>query len=111
MKEGLPIVVTDTPRKKHLDRLRRQIDDQKMDTVFSAAKIYLDRLRKDIGNKTMNKILSAQGDSTLMFAIDTTGSMGLEIKAAKAIAKEIISVTRDSEVDYILSPFNDPGKI
>ena len=58
----------------------------------------------------MNKILSAQGDSTLMFAIDTTASMSDEIQAAKAIAKAIISVTRDFEVDYILSPFNDPGK-
>ena len=82
-----------------------------MGTVFSAAKIYLDRLREDIGDKKMDKILSAQGDSTLMFAIDTTGSMGEGIKAAKVIAKEIISVTRELEVDYILSPFNDPGKI
>ena len=82
-----------------------------MDTVFSAAKIYLDRLRKDIGNKTMDKVLSAQVYSTLTFAIDTTGSMGLEIKTGKTIAKEIISVTHNSEVDYILSPFNNPGKI
>ena len=95
------------PLKRHSDRLRRAIGD----TISSAAKSYLDRLRKDIGDKKMNKILSAQGDSTLMFAIDTTASMYDEIQAAKAIAKAIISVTRDFEVDYILSPFNDPGKI
>merc|ERR1719427_109845 len=34
--------------------------------------------------------------------------MKQEINAAKAIAKQIISATRDYEVDYILSPFNDP---
>ena len=101
----------DAPGKKHLDRLRREIADKKMGSVFSAAKIYLARLRKDIGDKNMDKILSAQGDSTLIFAIDTTGSMAEGIKAAKAIAKEIISVTRESQVDYILSPFNDPGKV
>ena len=58
----------------------------------------------------MDEILSSQGDSTLMFTMDTTGSMSQEIKAAKAIAKQIISATRDFEVDYILSPFNDPSK-
>lgn len=58
----------------------------------------------------MDEILSSQGDSTLMFAIDTTGSMSDEIHAAKAIAKQIINATRDFKVDYILSPFNDPRK-
>ena len=58
----------------------------------------------------MDEILSSQGDSTLMFAIDTTGSMKDEIQAAKAIAKQIINATRDFKVDYILSPFNDPRK-
>ena len=66
-------------------------------------------MRRDAVEKKTGTVLSVQGDSTLIFAIDTTGSMGEDIQAAKAIAKEIISVTRDSEVDYILSPFNDPG--
>ena len=30
---------------------------------------------KNIGDKNMDKILSTQGDSTLMFVIDTTDSM------------------------------------
>ena len=101
MKEGLPIVDIHTT----------ETGDKKMETLLSAAQIYLDKLRKEIGDEKMDKILSAKGDSTLMFAIDTTGSMGDEINAAKAIAKQIINVTRESEVDYILSPFNDPGKI
>ena len=90
--------------------MRRQIKVNQMDAISLAAKDYLDRLRKDIGDAKMNKILSAQGDSTLMFVIDTTSSMGGEIKAAKEIAKAIINVTRDFEVNYILSPFSDPGK-
>ena len=76
-----------------------------------AAAKYLDELRKNITNETMEKIISAKGDSTLIFVIDTTGSMGDEINAAKAIAKQIINTERDYEVDYILSPFNDPSKI
>ena len=59
----------------------------------------------------MDEIISATGDSTLMFAIDTTGSMRREINDAKAIAKQIINKKRDHKVDYILSPFNDPSKI
>ena len=89
--------------------MRRDAVEKKTGTVLSETKTYLDRLRRVVGDKKMDKILSVQGDSTLIFAIDTTGSMGEDIQAAKAIAKEIISVTRDSEVDYILSPFNDPG--
>ena len=89
--------------------MRRDVVEKKTGTVLSETKTYLDRLRRVVGDKKMDKILSIQGDSTLIFAIDTTGSMGEDIQAAKAIAKEIISVTRDSEVDYVLSPFNDPG--
>ena len=49
--------------------------------------------------------------TTLMFAIDDTGSMADEIQAAKDIATHIVNYRRPNlEVDYILlSPFNDPG--
>ena len=89
--------------------MRKDVVEKKSGKILSETKTYLDRLWGVVGDKKMDKILSVQGDSTLIFAIDTTGSMGEDIQAAKAIAKEIISVTRDSEVDYILSPFNDPG--
>ena len=48
---------------------------------------------------------------TLMFAIDDTGSMGSEIVAVKAIAKYIIEYPsrQYTEIDYVLSPFNDPS--
>lgn len=91
--------------------MRRDAVEKKTGTVLSETKTYLDGLRRVVGDKKMDKILSAQGYSTLIFTIDTTGSMSDEINAAKAIAKQIVNVTRESEVDYILSPFNDPGKI
>ena len=50
-----------------------------------------------------------QGQVTLMFAIDDTGSMRDEIAAVKKIASSIVNQQRAEFVDYILSPFNDPG--
>ena len=76
-----------------------------------AAARYLNELRKHVTNETTDEIISAAGDSTLIFAIESTGSMRHEIKSAKAIAKQIINKKRDFEVDYILSHFNDPSKI
>ena len=52
-----------------------------------------------------------QGQVTLMFAIDDTGSMSDEIAAAKKIATSIVNEQRVEPVDYILSPFNDPGNL
>lgn len=50
-------------------------------------------------------------DATLMFAIDTTGSMMGEIAASKSIAQAIANWPREQnlKVNYRLSPFNDPG--
>ena len=62
-----------------------------------------DKFEKFIGNQNDNKV-------TLMFAVDDTGSMYQEIQAVKDIATYIVNITRSNlEVDYILSPFGDPG--
>ena len=56
-----------------------------------------------VGNEKGNK-------ATLTFAVDDTGSMYQEIQAVKDIATYIVKTSRPNlEVDYILSPFNDPG--
>ena len=57
-----------------------------------------------IGNKNGDKV-------TLMFAVDDTGSMYQEIQAVKDIATYIVNNKSrpNLEVDFILSPFNDPG--
>ena len=71
---------------------------------------FLSKIKSSIGSDMFDEVFAKRGDATLMFAIDTTGSMKEEISAAKAIAKTIISETREFKVDYILSPFNDPSK-
>ena len=61
------------------------------------------KFEKFIGNRNDNKV-------TLMFAVDDTGSMYQEIQAVKDIATYIVNFSRQNlEVDYILSPFSDPG--
>lgn len=70
---------------------------------------FLQDLRKQLGNSTFDSFMAVQGDVSLMFAIDDTGSMSEEIQAAKNIAIDIIRYPRKAPVKkYILSPFNDP---
>ena len=52
--------------------------------------------------------MAVQGDVSLMFVIDDTGSMGSVIEAVKKIATALINHPREAPVEYILSPFNDP---
>lgn len=76
----------------------------------SAVKTYMDTIVKEVGPAVFDKMIGVVDEVTLMFAIDTTGSMNTEIVSAKAIAKYIVDHPRkDTEVDYILSPFNDPS--
>ncbi len=75
----------------------------------SAVKTFMDSIEKELGKSTFDTFMSVNGDVTLMFAIDDTGSMSGAIQAAKDIAIKIVNHKRDEEVDFILSPFNDPG--
>ena len=77
--------------------------------VEKGAKGFLESIKKDIGSEKYGEIMLEKGDATLMFAIDTSASMTDEIESAKAIASSIINTKRDFPVDYILSPFSDPG--
>ena len=70
---------------------------------------FLQDLRKKLGASVFDSFMAVQGDVSLMFAIDNTGSMSEEIQAAKNIAIDIINYPRNATVKkYILSPFNDP---
>jgi len=55
--------------------------------------------------------LGADGNVSLVFTMDTTGSMREEIQSSKQIVKSIARYQRKGKVDYILSPFNDPGNL
>ena len=77
----------------------------------SAVKVFMDSVKDDIGADAFDTFLSVKGTVTLIFVIDNTGSMAGHIAAAKAIAKSIVNEPRkEMTVNYILSPFNDPGK-
>ena len=70
---------------------------------------FLQDLRRQLGASVFDSFMAVQGDVSLMFAIDNTGSMSEEIQAAKNIAIDIINYPRNATVKkYILSPFNDP---
>ena len=83
---------------------------RKRRATTSAETNFMDSIKTDLGNAAFDTFMSVNGEVTLMFAIDDTGSMGDEIQAAKDIAIAIVNKKRDEKVDYILSPFNDPGK-
>ncbi|XP_031561318.1 hemicentin-1-like [Actinia tenebrosa] len=65
-------------------------------------------IKNELGEDDFRRFLAVDGDVSLVFAVDTTGSMKQEIYAAKQIVKSIAEYTRKGKVDYILSPFNDP---
>lgn len=71
-------------------------------------KTFLHELRKTLGNETFDSFMAVDGDVSLIFVVDDTGSMSGEIEAVKKIATAVVNYERESPVDYILSPFNDP---
>ncbi|KAK3730532.1 hypothetical protein QZH41_017239 [Actinostola sp. cb2023] len=70
---------------------------------------FVDDLKQSMGPAKFDEFMAVMGDVTLMFAIDTTGSMREEIATAKRIAVDVINYPRQNPVSYILSPFNDPS--
>nr|XP_025846253.1 von Willebrand factor A domain-containing protein 7 isoform X1 [Vulpes vulpes] len=73
-------------------------------------------LRSRLGDRGFSSLLPRLLDispaSSLSFVLDTTGSMGEEISAAKIQARHIVEQRRGSPMEpahYILVPFHDPG--
>ncbi|XP_037375316.1 von Willebrand factor A domain-containing protein 7 [Talpa occidentalis] len=72
----------------------------------------LSLLRNRLGDKGFSRLLDITPASGLSFVLDTTGSMGEEINAAKIQARHIVEQRRGSPMEpshYILVPFHDPG--
>ena len=78
--------------------------------IAIATNDFLASIKNDIGEKKFGDLMLMNGGATLIFTMDTTGSMKDEIDAAKSIANAVMTTPRKFPVDYILSPFNDPGK-
>ncbi|XP_002714326.3 von Willebrand factor A domain-containing protein 7 isoform X1 [Oryctolagus cuniculus] len=69
-------------------------------------------LRSRLGDSGFSRLLDITPASGLSFVLDTTGSMGEEINAAKIQARHIAEQRRGSPMEpahYILVPFHDPG--
>ncbi|XP_007445463.2 von Willebrand factor A domain-containing protein 7-like [Python bivittatus] len=67
---------------------------------------------REIGNKQFMRLLDISPTTGLSFVVDTTGSMGEEISAAKFQAREIIEQRHGTPQQpdfYLLVPFHDPG--
>ncbi|KAL9960335.1 hypothetical protein ACROYT_G033781 [Oculina patagonica] len=82
---------------------------RKKRTPTNQVKKFMDSIKTELGDSVFDTFMGVHGDVTLMFAIDDTGSMSGEIQAAKDIATSIVNHQRNGAVDFILSPFNDPG--
>lgn len=89
-------------------QLAKRSGRKKRSVTNTAVKAFMNSIKRELGS-SFDTFMSVNGDVTLMFAIDDTGSMSDDIQAAKAIATAIVNHARDEPVDYILSPFNDPG--
>lgn len=91
-------------------QLAKKSGRKRRSATNTAVKAFMNAIKRELGN-SFDKFMSVDGDVTLMFAIDDTGSMSDDIQAAKDIATAIVNHhIGDNSVDYILSPFNDPGK-
>ena len=71
-------------------------------------KKFLNDIKRDLGNEKFSDFLALQGEVTLIFALDVTGSMHDEIQASKEMIKKISQYDRSEPVDYILTTFSDP---
>ncbi|KAM6185334.1 von Willebrand factor A domain-containing protein 7 [Rhynchocyon petersi] len=68
-------------------------------------------LRSRLGDRDFSRLLDITPVSSLSFVLDTTGSMGEEINAAKIQARRIVDQRRGGPLEpmyYILVPFHDP---
>ncbi|XDA87422.1 hypothetical protein R6Z07M_016782 [Ovis aries] len=69
-------------------------------------------LRSRLGDRGFSRLLDITPASSLSFVLDTTGSMGEEISAAKIQARHIVEQRRGTPMEpthYVLVPFHDPG--
>ncbi|MBZ3873290.1 von Willebrand factor A domain-containing protein 7, partial [Sciurus carolinensis] len=69
-------------------------------------------LRNRLGDSGFSRLLDITPASSLSFVLDTTGSMGEEINAAKIQARHIVEQRQGGPMEpvhYILVPFHDPG--
>ena len=85
-----------------------RVSGRRKRTTTNPIKTFIDDLKKKLKSEKMKDLFASEGDVTLMFAIDITGSMQQEIQGAKYIVSAISGFVRNKPVDFILSSFGDP---
>lgn len=71
-------------------------------------------LRYVVGEEQFQDLLQIRAGNSLVFVIDTTGSMGKDIAAVQTKTAEIVRETQgtaNAPYNYILVTFNDPGNL
>ncbi|KAL4228607.1 Von Willebrand factor A [Mactra antiquata] len=71
-------------------------------------------LRTVVGDDKFQDLLQIRAGKSLVFVIDTTGSMGKDIAAVQNKTAEIVRETQgtaNAPYNYILVTFNDPGNL
>ncbi|XP_053372636.1 von Willebrand factor A domain-containing protein 7-like [Mercenaria mercenaria] len=71
-------------------------------------------LRYVVGDEPFQDLLQIRAGNSLVFVIDTTGSMGKDIAAVQTKTAEIVRETQgtaNAPYNYILVTFNDPGNL
>ncbi|KAM5326198.1 LOW QUALITY PROTEIN: von Willebrand factor A domain-containing protein 7 [Glossophaga mutica] len=69
-------------------------------------------LLRCLGHRTFSKLLDITPASSLSFVLDTMGTMGKEVNAAKIQTHHIVEQQQGGPtepVHYVLGPFHDPG--
>ncbi|XP_077017460.1 von Willebrand factor A domain-containing protein 7 isoform X2 [Tamandua tetradactyla] len=88
------------------------LHNQAAKLAFLASIQAFNLLRNRLGDRGFSRLLDITPASSLSFVLDTTGSMGEEINAAKIQARHIVEQRRGSPMEplhYVLVPFHDPG--
>ncbi|XP_028391229.1 hemicentin-1-like [Dendronephthya gigantea] len=93
---------------KYLQQQTNTVINEDTIALLEGAKAFLNDIERQIGKEHFEELISFRGEVTLVFVIDSTGSMKEDIEAAKAIAKEIVLQDREFPVNFILSTFSDP---
>ncbi|XP_013399700.1 von Willebrand factor A domain-containing protein 7-like [Lingula anatina] len=87
-------------------------------TAVRATEMYIDGqgigLRQKIGDASLRKLFQLTTGNSLVFVIDTTGSMSDEVAAVKQETLKIIQNTKgklNAPSEYVLATFNDPASL
>ncbi|KAK2815664.1 hypothetical protein Q5P01_026131 [Channa striata] len=87
------------------------LHDAAVNAATAASLQLLEDIRSAAGDEGFLRLMGVARSAVVVFIIDTTGSMSVDIETAKTAVYKIIDErkgTQDEPSEYILVPFNDP---